>query len=70
MSTGPTARHYTPGGSDGLPPLDLPAGSGVGCVTSGPFVKMSVDPGPVDLSLPEAQGAGDGPGTGLAYIAR
>jgi len=40
------------GGSNGLPPLYLPPGSGGGCVTSGPFVNMSVNLGPVSLAVP------------------
>ncbi|KAL2120347.1 hypothetical protein VTJ04DRAFT_4373 [Mycothermus thermophilus] len=40
------------GGGLGLPPLILPAGTGGGCVTSGPFKDMVVNLGPVSLDLP------------------
>ncbi|KAN0084716.1 hypothetical protein V8E54_001183 [Elaphomyces granulatus] len=34
------------------PPLYLPAGTGGGCVTSGPFVNHTINLGPADLPLP------------------
>jgi tyrosinase len=58
------------GASTGLPPLYLPAGSGGGCVTSGPFKDMKVNLGPVALDLPGGQVGGGGPGTGLTYNPR
>lgn len=40
------------GATSGLPPVYLPAGSGGGCVKSGPFKDMSVNLGPAALDLP------------------
>lgn len=40
------------GASTGLPPIYLPAGSGGGCVKTGPFKDMSVNLGPAALDLP------------------
>lgn len=40
------------GASIGLPPVYLPPGTGGGCVTSGPFVNMSVNLGPAALDVP------------------
>ncbi|KAK1757108.1 hypothetical protein QBC47DRAFT_320563 [Echria macrotheca] len=40
------------GVSAGLPAIYLPAGTGGGCVTSGPFKNMSVNLGPVSLDTP------------------
>lgn len=40
------------GGQNGLPPINLPVGTGGGCVTSGPFRNMSVNLGPAALDLP------------------
>ncbi|KAK7189425.1 hypothetical protein DPSP01_001414 [Paraphaeosphaeria sporulosa] len=56
------------GGAEGLPPLVLPTGSGGGCVKSGPFVNMSVNLGPVGLSLPG--GGYEVNGDGLSYNPR
>ncbi|KAK3682836.1 hypothetical protein B0T22DRAFT_445004 [Podospora appendiculata] len=52
-----------------LPPIYLPAGTGGGCITSGPFVNMTVNMGPVSLALPGGATASnpDGP---LAYNPR
>ncbi|KXH67077.1 hypothetical protein CSAL01_01354 [Colletotrichum salicis] len=40
------------GGQNGLPILQLPVGTGGGCVTSGPFKNMTVNLGPAALDLP------------------
>jgi len=40
-------------GQGDLPPLLLPAGTGGGCVTSGPFKDMSVNLGPANLDTPD-----------------
>lgn len=40
------------GASSGLPPIYLPAGSGGGCVKSGPFKDMKVNLGPAALDVP------------------
>ncbi|OIW32818.1 Di-copper centre-containing protein, partial [Coniochaeta ligniaria NRRL 30616] len=61
---------YALGASTGLPPLYLPAGTGGGCVTSGPFKDIKVNLGPVALDLPGGAVAGGGPGPGLAYNPR
>jgi tyrosinase len=61
---------YVLGASTGLPPLYLPAGTGGGCVTSGPFQNMSVNLGPVALDLPGGEEVGGGPGNGLTYNPR
>ncbi|KAK0733780.1 hypothetical protein B0T26DRAFT_631881 [Lasiosphaeria miniovina] len=57
------------GASTGLPPVYLPAGTGGGCVTSGPFKDMSVNLGPVALDLPGGTSAGN-PAGALAYNPR
>lgn len=51
--------EYIPGQADivlgansGLPPVYLPAGTGGGCVTSGPFRNMTVNLGPAALDVP------------------
>ena len=49
------------------PDVYLPAGTGGGCVTSGPFQNMSVNLGPVSLPL---NGGGYLTGTGLDYNPR
>ncbi|KAL1612708.1 hypothetical protein SLS60_000937 [Paraconiothyrium brasiliense] len=50
------------GGSNGLPALILPTGTGGGCVKSGPFASMKVNLGPAGLALPggELEVNGDG----------
>jgi tyrosinase len=40
------------GGIPGVPPIILPAGSGGGCITSGPFKDMKVNLGPAALPVP------------------
>jgi len=55
-------------GGNGLPEILLPAGSGGGCVTSGPFKNMTVNLGPVALGLPG--GATEANGDGLSYNPR
>jgi tyrosinase len=39
-------------GGNGLPEIFLPVGSGGGCITSGPFVNMTVNLGPAALTVP------------------
>lgn len=51
-----------------LPELVLPHGTGGGCVTSGPFVNMSVNLGPVALAL--TNGSTISNGNGLSYNPR
>lgn len=55
-------------GGNGLPEIPIPAGSGGGCVTSGPFKNMKVNLGPVALGL--AGGATEANGDGLGYNPR
>jgi tyrosinase len=52
---------------ESYPDLYLPAGTGGGCVTSGPFKNMTVNLGPVSLPL---NGGGSLTGTGLDYNPR
>lgn len=52
----------------GLPEILLPHGTGGGCVTSGPFVNMSVNLGPVALAL--TNGSTISNGNGLSYNPR
>ncbi|KAK0377692.1 hypothetical protein CLIM01_04963 [Colletotrichum limetticola] len=40
------------GGQNGLPIIELPVGTGGGCVNSGPFKNMTVNLGPAALDLP------------------
>ncbi|OCK72918.1 Di-copper centre-containing protein [Lepidopterella palustris CBS 459.81] len=56
------------GGGGGLPEIDLPPGTGGGCVTSGPFKNMSVNLGPVSLGL--TNGSTISNGDGLTYNPR
>lgn len=53
------------GGTPGLTTIQLAAGLGGGCVTTGPFKNMSVNLGPVSLD-----GAATGPNGGLGYNPR
>ncbi|KAF1940908.1 Di-copper centre-containing protein [Clathrospora elynae] len=55
-------------GGNGLPDLFLPAGTGGGCVKSGPFKNMSVNLGPVSLGL--TNGSTISNGDGLSYNPR
>jgi tyrosinase len=55
-------------GGNGLPEIPLPAGSGGGCITSGPFKDMKVNLGPVALGLPG--GLTDVLGNGLGFNPR
>lgn len=66
--------EFIPGGGDvnlggnGLPDILIPAGSGGGCVTSGPFKDMKVNLGPVGLQL--TNGSTISNGNGLSYNPR
>lgn len=55
-------------GGNGLPEIPIPAGSGGGCVTSGPFKDMEVNLGPVALGL--TNGSTIAKGDGLSYNPR
>lgn len=55
-------------GGNGLPEIPIPAGTGGGCVNSGPFKDMSVNLGPVSLILPGNRTEANG--DGLAYNPR
>ncbi|AEO68527.1 uncharacterized protein THITE_2118068 [Thermothielavioides terrestris NRRL 8126] len=55
--------------NNGLPPIVLPPGTGGGCVTSGPFQNMTVNLGPVSLSL-AGGGVGTNPDGQFAYNPR
>ncbi|KAF2270939.1 Di-copper centre-containing protein [Lojkania enalia] len=55
-------------GGNGLPDLILPAGSGGGCVTSGPFKDMTVNLGPTALGIPGGETISNG--DGLSYNPR
>lgn len=48
----PNQEDIILGASTGLPPIYLPAGTGGGCVKSGPFKDMVVNLGPAALDLP------------------
>lgn len=60
------------GGSNGLPALILPTGTGGGCVKSGPFASMKVNLGPAGLALPggELEVNGDGLSYNPRYLRR
>jgi tyrosinase len=55
-------------GGNGLPEIPIPAGTGGGCVKSGPFANMSVNLGPVSLGL--TNGSSVSNGNGLGYNPR
>ncbi|KAH9871792.1 hypothetical protein J1614_006049 [Plenodomus biglobosus] len=55
-------------GGNGLPEILIPAGSGGGCVKSGPFKDMKVNLGPVSLGLTNGTTASNG--DGLSYNPR
>lgn len=55
-------------GGNGLPEIPIPAGTGGGCVKSGPFKNMKVNLGPVALGLPG--GITEANGDGLSYNPR
>lgn len=55
-------------GGNGLPEIPIPAGSGGGCVKSGPFKDMKVNLGPVALGL--TNGSTIANGDGLSYNPR
>lgn len=55
-------------GGNGLPDLFLPAGTGGGCIKSGPFKDMKVNLGPVQLGL--TNGSTISNGDGLSYNPR
>lgn len=55
-------------GGNGLPEILVPAGSGGGCVQSGPFKDMKVNLGPVSLTVPGNITASNG--NGLSYNPR
>ncbi|WYZ39601.1 hypothetical protein EsH8_III_001515 [Colletotrichum jinshuiense] len=56
-------------GQNDLPPIELPIGTGGGCVISGPFKNMTVNLGPVALDLPGGVSASNPEGP-LAYNPR
>lgn len=55
-------------GGNGLPEIPIPAGTGGGCVKSGPFKDMSVNLGPCALGL--TNGSTIANGDGLSYNPR
>ncbi|KAI8937112.1 hypothetical protein NX059_006326 [Plenodomus lindquistii] len=55
-------------GGNGLVEIPIPAGTGGGCVKSGPFKNMTVNLGPVSLGLPGGGAASNG--DGLSYNPR
>jgi tyrosinase len=55
-------------GGNGLPEIPIPAGTGGGCIKSGPFKDMKVNIGPVALGL--TNGSTVGNGDGLDYNPR
>lgn len=55
-------------GGNGLPEIPIPAGTGGGCVKSGPFKDMKVNLGPVSLGLTDGTTVSNG--NGLSYNPR
>ena len=51
-------------GGNGLPEIPIPAGTGGGCIRSGPFKDMKVNLGPVALGLTNGSTVGNGDGLG------
>jgi tyrosinase len=51
-------------GGNGLPEIPIPAGTGGGCVKSGPFKDMQVNLGPVALGLTNGSTVANGDGLG------
>lgn len=51
-------------GGNGLPDFWLPAGTGGGCIKSGPFKNMKVNLGPVQLGLTDGTSVSNGDGLG------
>ncbi|KAF2192260.1 Di-copper centre-containing protein [Zopfia rhizophila CBS 207.26] len=51
-------------GGNGLPEIPIPAGTGGGCVTRGPFKDMNVNLGPVALGVPGGDTISNGDGLG------
>ena len=58
------------GEGSGLPPVYLPAGTGGGCVTSGPFINMTVNLGPIQLDVPGGGPQDTNPAGPFAYNPR
>ena len=61
----PNKGNVMLGGTPGLPGVELPPGTGGGCVTSGPFRDMVVNLGPVALGLTNGSTVSNGDGLGF-----
>ncbi|EFQ35597.1 hypothetical protein CGRA01v4_04095 [Colletotrichum graminicola] len=66
---GNRSHYIVLGDSNGVDKIIAPAGTGGGCVTSGPFKDMVVNLGPVDLVVPGNKTA-EANGDGLSYNPR